>query len=62
MIEVYLMDGMAFVDLGAGYMLCIGSKAEVDKATPERLMEMINEAVMHSKYRGIESSKGVVVH
>lgn len=58
MIDIFLMGDMAFVDLGDGYMLCIGSRTEVDEASPQRLMEMINEAVIYSKYRGIENSVG----
>lgn len=62
MIDIYLMDGMAFVNLGNGYMLCIGSKSDVDKASPQRIVEMIDEAVACSKYRSIATSKGAVLH
>lgn len=61
MINIYLMGEMAFIDLGDGYMLCIGSKTEVDEASPTRLWEMVNEAVVHSRYRSISSSKGMVL-
>lgn len=61
MIEIYVMKGMAFIDLGNGYMLCIGSKDEVDEASPDRLLAMVNEAVIHSRYLSM-SSEGEVRH
>lgn len=51
--DIYVMwvknDGvpveMAFIDHGSGYMLCIGTRAEVDAATPEKLERMIWESI-----------------
>jgi hypothetical protein len=62
MMKIYLMGDSAFVDVGKGYLLCIGSKTEVDEAKPGRLLDMIEEAIAHSKWRSMESSKGMVLH
>jgi len=61
-VDIYLMEGMAFVDLKKGYMLCIGTKKEVDEADGQRLMQMIREAIVMSQFRSIETSKGKVVN
>lgn len=56
--SIYLMDDMAFVDLGKGYLLCIGSKAEIDNADEEKIRRMITEAVAYSKFRSITRTVG----
>lgn len=58
--SIYLMGDQAFIDLKDGYMLCIGSKQEVDSANERQLVEMIHSAIIWSRYRGIE--KGIVLH
>lgn len=56
--KIFLMGSQAFVDIGDNYMLCIGSKTEVDAADEKKLTEMIHEAIVWSKYREIGTSKG----
>lgn len=56
--RIFLLDDMAFVDLNAGYLLCIGTKAEVDKADAVRIADMVKEAIAASQFRSIETSKG----
>jgi len=50
--DIYLLDTekgqMAFVDFGSGYMICIGTRAEVDSASPAKLERMIWEAIAMS--------------
>lgn len=60
--KIFLMGNMAFVDIYKGYMLCIGSKAEVDAASPQHLIEMIHEAIAYSQFRSINVSKGQTLH
>lgn len=47
-----------FVEYGQGYMLCIGTKVEVDEALAKndlgRVATMVQEAVAHCKFRSIE--------
>lgn len=62
-VKIYLMGEQAFVELpGSTYMLCIGSKTEVDAADEKRLIEMIKEAIVWSQYRSIGSAKGHARH
>ncbi len=58
--NIYLMDDNAFIELkspkgiASGYMLCIGTRKEVDEATPQQLMRMVQLALATSKYRALE--------
>ena len=60
--SIYLMGDQAFVDIGDGYMLCVGSKKEVQEADEKQLVEMIVSAITWSRYRAIGSAKGLVTH
>lgn len=53
------MANQAFVDVGDNYKLCIGTKAEVDEATPAKLVEMIYVALAWSQFR---SERNLTVH
>jgi len=61
-IKIFLMGQWAFVDCKTGFLLCIGTKADVDNATPTRIGEMVLEASAVSKYQGIESGKFFVLN
>lgn len=52
---IYTKDGMAFVDLGNGYMLAIGTEAEVEKASVITLAEMISRALATRKFQSLHS-------
>lgn len=52
----------AFVEFGAGYMLYIGTKADVKDATDEEIRKMIQEAVAYGRFHGIGESKGHAVN
>ncbi len=58
--KIYLMEEQAFVEYTPGYMLCIGTKKEVDEATPQQLMRMVQIAIVYSKYNCIEIFKNPV--
>lgn len=60
--DIFLQKDKAFVDLGNGYMLCIGTKAEVDQADATRIGEMIKEAVVYAQWRSIVSSRSMTLH
>ena len=61
-IVVYFQDGDAFVDIGNGYLLCIGTLEEVSKANATEVVNMVNAAIALNKYRGIDTAKGVIKH
>jgi len=57
---IYIMDGMCFVavDLGrSSYMLCIGSKEEVDKATTQEGLDMVKRAFAINRFRNANSDQ-----
>lgn len=59
--DIYLMDGNAFVKLnGSNYMICIGTKEEVDQATPQEFVEMIGRALAICRFRSIEVKDNAV--
>lgn len=60
--KIYLLDDNAFVEFGKGYMLCIGTKKEVDDATPQKITEMVDFAIAYSKFRCLEIWKDTRVH
>lgn len=66
--NIYLMDDNAFVEFKSpqgkpsGYMLCIGTKKEVDEASPQELIRMVQVAIVYSKYNCIEIFKDTPVH
>lgn len=51
--NIYLQGNNAFVDLGKGYLLCIGTRQEVDKADETKLVAMIWRAVVQSQFNAI---------
>lgn len=53
--KIFLVGDSAFVELAKehNYMLCIGTKADVDKATPPELIHMVDTAIAFAKYRGL---------
>lgn len=61
--KIYLKDEWAFVDMGTGYLLCIGRKEDVDRATSEaEVAKMVREAVATSQYQLIASGRKHVLH
>lgn len=61
-VDIFVQNTNAFVSLGNGYLLCIGTRAEVDKADATRIAEMIQEAMAFSRYQTIGSAKGMRLH
>ena len=61
-IIVYFQDGDAYVDIGNGYLLCIGTLEEVSKANSTQVVDMVNAAIALNKYRGIDTEVGVIKH
>lgn len=59
---LYAKDGMVFVDLNKGYLLCIGTLAEVENASAEKIERMVWEAIKLAQYRSIDSSKNQTVN
>lgn len=59
--KIYLMGQNAFLDLNNGEMLCIGTKREIDQADEKKLIEIIYEAIVLSKYQAL-NPKGAVLH
>lgn len=65
--DIYMMGDQAFVRFakkghGANYMLCIGSKADVDAADDATLIRLVNEAIAYSEYRSLECSPNLILH
>lgn len=60
--DIYVKDRWAFVDLGKGYLLCIGTKDEVEKADRAEIGRMIQEALATSQYHSVKDSQGQRVH
>ena len=60
--DLYVREGLVFVDLRDGYLLCIGRKEEVDGASDEKIRQMIKYAVIYAQYQSIESSEGQLCH
>lgn len=61
-VKLYSREGMAFVDLGRGYLLCIGTEEEVLKQPAARVYEMIAEAIAVSEYQAIKIGVGKTIH
>lgn len=59
-VKIFLIGEQAFVEISKNYMLCIGSKTEVDEATPAQLAAIITSAVALSRFR--DNEKGFTVH
>lgn len=53
-IKLYLREGWAFVDIGDGYMLCIGKEEDIKDVTPAKIGQMYREALATSQYHGLE--------
>ncbi len=60
--KVELHEKHAFIDLGDGNLLCIGTRDEVHAASIEELNQMILEAVIVNQYHEIANSKERTVH
>lgn len=64
--KIFLMGEQAFVQLNKpgweNFMLCIGSKTEVDAADEKRLVEMIHQAIAWSQYREIDTGRRRAIH
>ena len=61
-IATYTKGHGVFVPVEGGAMLCIGSKQDVEEASPEDIIEMIHRARRVSLYMAIASSVGRIVH
>ena len=62
LVKIVIVKEDAFVDLGNGYCMFIGTKAEVDQADATRIGEMIKEAVVYAQWRSIVSSRSMTLH
>ena len=51
--KVFILGDGAFIDIGNNYLLRIGSKAEVEKATPEEVNELAKIAIVNASVSGI---------
>lgn len=53
--KIYLLGEAAFIELTRekNYMLCIGTKAEVDEADEQGILRMVEVALAHAKYRSL---------
>ena len=60
--KIYVQEKLAYVPLGGGNLLCIGSEEEVTNANPIKVVEMIAEALAVCQYHAINSSKGFTKH
>lgn len=60
--DIYLLGNWAFVDMGKGYMLCIGTKEDVDAADAAEIGKMVQEAIAVAKFRSMGSMKGGKTH
>ena len=54
--NIYIINGQAFVQLRSRYLLCIGKVEEVNEADSEKLTHMIAEAMALAKYHSIGSA------
>lgn len=66
-VDIFIMGEQAFVRFArkghnANYMLCIGSKQEVDEANDEQIVKMVSEAIAFSEYRSLEISPNPTLH
>jgi hypothetical protein len=53
--EIYIKGDRAFVDIGSGYMLCIGSKDNIKGATDRDIQDMVMAAIAYNKFLGMTS-------
>lgn len=53
LVKIVIVKEDAFVDLGNGYCMFIGTKAEVEHATPTEVAHMIHEALAYNEYKSI---------
>lgn len=60
--KVELDNKYAYLDLGDKKLLCIGTRDEVQEATPEVLNRMIYEAFMTNVYHGIFTGRDMIRH
>lgn len=51
--KVFCLGNDAFVDIGSGYLLRIGSAEEVKKSTPEEVDDMVKGAIAVALLMGI---------
>ena len=54
--KLYVRDKQAFVDIGNSYLLCVGTVKQVEEATGEELLKMIDDAKAWSKFRNLTPS------
>ena len=59
--KIYIHGNDAFVNVGSGYLLCIGTKEEVKKANYQTIMEMVEKAKNGTRWIGT-TDFGNVVH
>ncbi len=59
-IHIYKKEDRAFVEIGSGYMLCIGSIEAVSEATPREVERMIERAIAENKWLGLDSSETTI--
>ena len=48
-------DHLVWIALGRYDLICIGNEQEVKKATPERIVEMVYEALAYHKFALLNS-------
>ena len=52
-IVVYFQEGDAFVDIGNGFLICIGTKEEAETADQVKLAEMITRALTLRRFESM---------
>ena len=63
MTKIFCINGDAFISIGGGsYLLCIGTEDDVRRATPDRIAELIKEAMAWSSWHSVNTSHNQVVH
>ena len=58
--RIYILYEQVFVRVEKGHLLCIGTREEFDQATPERVIEMIEQARVLAQYKEIEVTNTTV--
>lgn len=60
--RIFMQDEWVYVPVGKDRFLCVGSKGEVEKATPFQFSRMIYESMATAEYHAIKDSHAHTVH
>lgn len=61
-VDIYVRRGAAYVQLDQDFMLCIGTKSEVQHASPQKIARLIEEALAFNWFSQIENGIGHTKH